>query len=319
MNLSLSVGYNGSIEDLKRILDSSDKVKSVYTGGASDIIRGGRPQYVESLRILEDQLRLAKRREILFEIALNAPCGFRDFSDKRWWQRLKEYVKELEDMGIDGIIVSHPFLMDLIKSYTQLKITVSTICEIMSARSALFYEELGADVIIPSMNLNMNIAELKLMKRSLKTAHIRLIVNEHCLGDCPWRRFHHAHYSHSDVEIDYHVHCKKTYLNSPYLLLTNNVIRPEDLCFYEHITNDFKIVGRLVPINDLIKRIKAYEAQYFDGNYVELFDTRLSSIFNIPNRALDGLIEKKIHCNKVCKECDFCKELYDSIEKITRR
>jgi collagenase-like PrtC family protease len=315
MNTEFSVGYDGKIDYLKRIIDSSGKVKSIYTGGLIKKIGGGRPQYLDSWVELEKQIKYAHSKGISFELALNAPCGFRNLSDKKWWRDIKKYIKDLEKVGVDSIILSHPFLMDLVKSHTRMKITVSTICEIMNARAALYYEKLGGDIITPSININMDIKALRLIKASLTKASLRIILNEHCLGDCPWRRFHHNHYSHSNYEIDYHFNCKREFLNNPFFLLTNTVIRPEDLHYYKGITGDFKIIGRLVPIDDLLLRIRAYAKERFSGNFVRLFEAKLSSIFYIPNKLLDGLILKKWACSKICNKCNFCKRLFNRIGK----
>jgi len=315
MNAVFSVGYNGKLDELKKIIESSNKVKTVMTGGVAGKIGGGRPQYVKSLDVLAKQIEYAHSKGVSFELALNAPCGLKDKSDKNWWNSIQKYIKALEKLDVDSVIVSHPFIIDLVKSYTKMKITVSTICEIMTVRSALYYEKLGADVITPSMNLNMNIKELKLMKKTLTKAILRIMLNEHCLGDCPWRRFHHNHYAHSNTEIDYHVNCKKMYLNNPYLLLTNNAIRPEDMHYYKDITNNFKIVSRLVFIDDILIRIKAYSEGKFKGNYVQLFDLKLSSVFYIPNEQLNGLIQKKWSCSKICNNCNYCQDLFSRIGK----
>lgn len=307
--INFSVGYNGRLEDLKRIVAASDKIGYVYTGGLAGKIAGGRPQYLKSMDALAEQVDFAHKNGIKFEIALNSPCGFESKSNKKWWDEIKKYIKDLESNGIDSITVSHPFLMQIVKENTNMILNVSTICEISTVRSALYYEQLGADVITPSMNVNYDLETLELMSKKLKKAKLKIMVNEHCLGDCPWRRFHHNHYAHSNVEFDYHYHCKSLFLQYPYLLLTNNSIRPEDIDRYFEITESFKIVGRLVPIDDLIMRIKAYSRRYYKGNYVALFDTGLSRIFSIPNEELDDLFSHKVKCNKICEECGYCIEL----------
>lgn len=315
MDLHFNIGYNGSIEDLKVLLEKSDQIGSVYTGGISDKIRGGRPQYINDLDILSKQVQMAHDRNVSFEIALNAPCGFKEKTDKTWWQGIKKYIRDLHHCGVDSIIASHPFLMNVVKAATPMKVVASTICEISTVRSAMYYEKLGADVIIPSMNVNYELDILELMAKHLKKAKLRIMLNEHCLGDCPWRRFHHNHYAHSNREMDYHLNCKKTFLKNPYLLLTNSAIRPEDVTHYKHITRDFKIVGRLVPIDNLAMRIEAYHSGYLEGNFVSLFDDHISQYWEIPNSGLNDLFLQKSKCNKVCGNCNFCIQLFNRIGK----
>lgn len=320
MGLRFNIGYNGRIEDLQVLLDKSDKIGSVYTGGISDKIRGGRPQYIDNLDILSQQVQMAHDRGVSFEIALNAPCGFKEKTDKTWWQGIKQYILDLYHCGVDSIIASHPFLMNVVKAAAPMKVVASTICEISTVRSALYYEQLGADVIIPSMNVNYEPAILELMAKHLKKTRLRIMLNEHCLGDCPWRRFHHNHYAHSHREMDYHLNCKKQFLKKPYLMLTNNAIRPEDVIHYRHITTDFKIVGRLVPIENLAMRIEAYHSGHFEGNFVSLIDAQLSRYWEIPNPGLAGLYQQKKKCNKICETCNFCIQLFNRIgKKLERR
>jgi collagenase-like PrtC family protease len=313
MSLQLSVGYDGKIDNLKNLLNCSDKIKEVYTGGAANIIRTGRPQYCKSLKDIEKQVKYAFQKGVKFSLALNAPCNIPETSNKNWWRKTREYINDIEKMGINGVIVSHPFLINEIKLKTKLKICISTICEIMSARSALFYEQMGADEIVPSMNLNYNLSELSLVKKVLTRAKLKIMVNEHCLGDCPWRRFHHNHYSYSNSEKDFHIKCLKSYYSKPYRFLTNNVIRPEDLSMYKSICSKFKIVGRTLSNSQLISIVKAYSNQSFNGNYLSLFHMKLSKYFFLPNKELVHLFKHKKNCNCDCNECTYCINLYKSI------
>ena len=123
---SLCVGYSGSLSDLERILDASVKVGTVYTGGLAGKIQGGRPQYASSLEELAIQVDFAHSRGVRFDIALNAPCGLPDKSDKEWWTDTTEYLQSLEAMGVDAITASHPFIMSLVKEHTTMDVVAST-------------------------------------------------------------------------------------------------------------------------------------------------------------------------------------------------
>ncbi|MDD5019277.1 MAG: U32 family peptidase [Candidatus Omnitrophica bacterium] len=315
MKKGFVVGYSGRLEDLRRILDSCAQVTSVYTGGLAGKIAGGRPQYADSLESLAPQIEAAHAGNVEFEVALNAPCGLQAKSRTEWWHGIRAYLRDLDAAGVDRVVVSHPFLMDMVRSETDMRITASTICEITTPQAARYYEKLGADVIAVSINVNMVPARLRQIKQALCAARVRILVNEPCLRDCPWRRFHHSHYAHSNEEMDYHAACKKVYLRDPYLLLANTVIRPEDLHFYEGLVDDYKIVGRLVPVEDLISRVRAYAEGRFEGNYIQLFDSPLAALFIVPNRELEGLLEKKWSCDGVCERCLFCSELFARVEK----
>ena len=174
MKYKLSVGYKGSVEDLKRVIDASNKVKSVYTGGIAGVLGGGRYQYSESFSQLAAHVRCAHERNVALLVTVNAPCGIPMKSEQSWWQRVEQYFRDIEATGANGVVISHPFLIELAKSKTELVVVASTICEISTARQALYYESMGADVIVPSVNLNMQLSELRLMKRTLNRATLKL-------------------------------------------------------------------------------------------------------------------------------------------------
>lgn len=314
MEYNFSIGFNGNKRDLDRILSTGAQIESVYSGGLVNMIAGGRSQYADSIEQLTEVISFAKKEGVKYEIALNSSCGLHQKSDSQWWEKISDYVKALEYSGVDRIIASHPFIISLIKAKTSMEIVASTICEITEPRMAAYYEDLGADIIIPSMNVNYNLDKLNKIKRILKKARLRIMLNEHCLGDCPWRRFHHSSYAHGNYEFDYHVNCKKKFLQNHYLVLTNNCIRPEDMHNYFNITNNFKIVGRLVDIDLLIDRILAYQNQSYTGNYVNLSDENLSKVIYIPNKVLKNLFEHKSRCDFICDECEYCKELCMAME-----
>lgn len=321
MQTNFCVGYSGDFGDLKQILAASPKVKTVYSGGLARKIGGARPSFLESWAQLAPQVAYAHKHGAKFNIALNASTGVPNKSDKVWWQDITAYLQEIENQGVDGVIVAHPMLMRQVKTHTHLKLTVSTVCEVMTARAALYYEDMGADVIVPSMNANLNMNQLRLMRKSLKRTKLRIMLNERCLGDCIFRKFHFDEYSglsgnQKNRGDQYYLNCHTTYFREPHLLLANNTIRPEDIRRYKEITDDFKIVGRMATIEDQLARIRAYDQESFDGNYIQLIISQFKSLIDIPNKALDGLIEKKWACDKICERCGHCQQLFEEYGQV---
>lgn len=103
------------------------------------------------------------------------------------------------------------------------------------------------------MNTNFDFGVLLGIKKVLSKAKLKIMINDHCLADCPYRIFHYNnHYAHSKYDYDYHKLCKKRFLKYPYLMLTNNTIRPEDLYMYHEVTDEFKIVSRIDKVEDVI-------------------------------------------------------------------
>ena len=321
MPVNFNVGYSGKLKDLKKILAASPQVKTVYSGGVAGMVGGARPSFVQTLDDLAPQVEFAHKNGAHFDIALNSSVGFPNKYDSKWWEGVTDYLLALEELGVDGIIAAHPVLMRHVKKKTHLQLTVSTVCEVMTARAALQFESLGADVIVPSMNANLNLEQLRLMSKTLKKARLRIMLNERCPGDCIYRRFHFDEYSGITQNQKYrgdqfYLNCHTMYYRTPYILLTNNTIRPEDMHHYTEFTNDFKIVGRMASIEDQIERIKAYAKESFDGNYIQLIISQFTSLIDIPNKALDGLIQKKWACDKICDTCGHCQELFQRVGRV---
>ena len=319
MNYTLSVGFNGDIELLKNTLEEfKNKIETIYTGGYLKEVSSGRFQFSDGKDTLKNIIDIAHSYGTKVAITLNSPCNVRPKDDKKWWDELKKYLIDLETIGVDSVIVAHPFIMEIVKKYTKLELIASIICDVTSVRSALYYESMGADVIVPSSSINYDLELLKDIKNNLKKARIKLLVNEPCLGNCPWRKFHHnaiCHAKEKGYDKDYAEKCIGIYKKNPYYMLTNNVIRPEDLKKYEGICDYFKLIGRTTDSDSLYKMIKAYSTECYKGNLNDIVDKGFSQTINLPNEKLEDFFDHKSKCLKNCLNCNYCKELYEKINK----
>ena len=78
-----------------------------------------------------------------------------------------DYLKNLEKIGVDGIIVSSPSILKLAKDNTNIHISVSTQASISNLNSVLFYKERGANRVVLSRELNID--EIKYIKEKSNT------------------------------------------------------------------------------------------------------------------------------------------------------
>lgn len=319
MDYKLSVGFNGDLNLLEKMYeDKENKIGTLYTGGYLKDITSGRYQHSKSEQELEKIVESVHDKNARLAVTLNSPCNVPPLSEKQWWKNIKKYLKQLESIGVDTIVVAHPFIMSIAKENTNLSVAASIICDVNTPRGALYYEEMGADIIVPSSSINYELDQLKKIKANLKKAKLALLVNEACLGNCPWRRFHQNALAHADrkgYDLDYAMSCTNLYEKNPYMMLTNNVVRPEDLKKYEGITDLFKLVGRTIDEETLLKMIHAYSTESYHGNLVEIVDKGFSEFINLPNDQLDSLFEQKSNCIKNCQNCSKCKKLYRKINK----
>lgn len=317
MEYKLSVGFNGNLELLDKLFEDKDnKIGTLYTGGFLKEVTSGRYQHSSDAKTLEKIATAIHDKGAEVAVTLNSPCNIPPLEEKQWWNKVKEYLKTLDSIGIDTAIIAHPFIMSLAKENTSLEVVASIICDINSVRGALYYEDMGADVVVPSSSVNYDLELLKNIKKNLRHAQIKLLVNEACLGNCPFRRFHQntlAHATRPGYDIDYAKSCTEVYTKNPHMMLTNNVIRPEDLSKYEGISNFFKLVGRTTDEETLLKMVHAYSTESYQGNLVEIVDKGFSEFINLPNDKLEHLFVQKAKCIKNCQTCESCKTLYKKI------
>jgi hypothetical protein len=310
----LCVGVNGNIEEIRNIVNSVDCIGSIYTSDYIKKTAGGRNvSYLNNIAQIREIAEFLKENNVEYYLTNNHTVFTKNKEDPRFWPDFKEHMQELENAGVTGIVTGHPFFIDCIKKSTGMKVCLSTTAEVSNGRIASYYEDMGVDVICPSYSVNYDMEKLEEIKNSLKYTTLKLLVNEMCLGDCPYRRYHqNAYFSDLDLDKDYGMVCHKIMITAPEKMLQNNTVRPEDIHNYFHISNNIKISLRQPPFYDPEKNlavVKAYGDEKYVGNYIDLVSQRLAQLIFIDNTGLDGLYEQKISCKMNCNTCKLCSNM----------
>ena len=101
---------------------------------------------------IAEYVKEVHKKKMEFSYLLNAPCMSNMEYEAKYHRRLINYIQWISDIGSDNVIVTIPFLIQIIKEqFPKLKIRVSTISDVNSVNRAKFYENLGADEITPSI------------------------------------------------------------------------------------------------------------------------------------------------------------------------
>lgn len=321
MGKKLCVGLNGQFEEIYDLVNEFDCIGSIYTSDYVKKTAGGRNvSYLNNIGQIKQIADFAKEKKIDYYITNNHTVFTHKKNDTVFWSQYKEHILGLQEAGITGIITGHPFFVEFIKKNSNLKVCVSTTAEISTVRSAKYFEDMGADMICPSYSINYNIEQLLSIKQNLNHATIKLLVNEMCIGDCPFRKYHqNAYFSEHDLDKDYGFSCHKIMIKNPEMMLQNNTIRPEDIHNYFDVTDNIKISLRQPPFYDKDKNreiVKAYANEKYDGNYIELVSQKLAQTLYISNSKLNDLLKLKMKCSKQCHTCDYCKKIYEKAAAI---
>lgn len=321
-------------------------VTDLYGVADHTIVGGGRPSFllenISEEKIAEYISRVHKNK-MEFSYLLNAPCMNNMEYDPHYHKELLNYIQWISDIGTDNVIVTIPFLIQLIKEqFPKLKIRVSTIAHVNSVNRAKFYEMLGADEITPDVMINRDFKTLENIQKAIK-CKIVLLLTDGCLYQCPFRYYHynilgHASQTHQQFNRNYIdtciLNCSVIKFSNPTEVIKARWIRPEDLSHYEAIgINKFKIAGRRMSTEWIIRSVKAFSSRKYEGNLIDIIqgfsmsfgsleqkdpNLKLSETIGketksklfIDNTKLNGFIEffKTQNCIAMCDDCSYCRE-----------
>jgi len=339
----LTVATNWDPELIERI--AAYPVRDIYGCAPHTPVGGGRPAFIlpdASNETIEEYIKSVHEHKMQFTYLLNAPCMNNMEFDREFYGNLIEYIQWVCDIGTDNITVTTPFLVQLItEQFPQLKIRISTIAHVNSVNRAKFYEALGASEITPDVMVNRDFRTLEKMRKALKKCELVLLLTDGCLYQCPFRYYHYNILGHasqtqsSRYYIDTCIlNCSAIKFSNPTEVIKCRWVRPEDLTHYEAIGIDkFKIAGRRMSTEWLVRSVKAFSERKYAGNLVDIiegFDISFGNLQQkdpnarfgdsvaqeqtarlvIDNTKLDGFINffKKQNCVAMCDECDYCEK-----------
>lgn len=333
--LRYSVPYNNNpdtITELVKSLETStckNKIDEIYFSDAS-IYGSGRIRYIN--HPTTETIKLIHHNDIRANLIMNSTCdGIGAYGQKTIEQLVRSIGKLHKAVHIDSITIANPLLIQVIKNrIPDIHVTVSVLGEIDSVQRAMFYDKLGADMIVPDRDINRDLIKLKEIKEAID-ADIRLMVNEGCIYRCPYRLFHFNHISHLSRVISKKKEATDHFFNNchqidridPSQVFKSNWIRPEDTRKYRKITSSFKIAGRTREKEWIINTTKAYLEESYTGNFLDLTDSNLYTFkkrFNayINNSDLHDFHNHVTSCDKNCHRCDYCRNQSQAILKFNK-
>jgi collagenase-like PrtC family protease len=260
-------------------------VKYLYGSHRATLTGHGRVSFVvpdvndERLR---EHISLAHSKGIKFLYTMNSPSyGGLEYSDA-FWSRLKAELEKLVNLGIDGVIVATPLLLEYVKKeHPELEVSISSFARISNIREVENYIELGADTIIlhedDNRKFDLLSSVVKLAKK--RGVDVEVITNNSCLWGCAYRRHHDV----ETGELSRETAPKGVWFEYPLMFCATDVrndfanlirmrwIRPEDLHYYEEIGIDrFKIASRNKRTEWILRAIKAYSERKYEGNLLDI-------------------------------------------------
>lgn len=298
----------------------------------------------------DEYIAQAHSAGLKFDYILNAPSMSNMEWDERTHQELLAHLNWICGIGADSVTVTMPYLVELVKrQFPQLKVRLSTIAHVNSAARAKFFESLGVDSITLDINVNRDFRVLRAIRESV-SCELTVLMNNLCLYQCPYEYYHHDGLGHASQSynplkgyyVDYCVlRCTLDRLSDISQVIKCRWARPEDVNLYEEIGIDmFKISGRSMPTDRIIRAAAAYSARHYEGNLYDIMnvitprrglidsdsqglaDTIIGTPpkFYIDNKALDGFMDffSKQNCLSGCSHCEYCQRIASKAVRFDR-
>ena len=345
--MEFSVPYNGDIDLIPQLAELKEhnghRIREIFLSGPQENGASGRianngdaDQFMETVDLMHE---LGFR----VNLVMNSTCrGIAEYSDG-FAEYLQGYVGFMvNDLGIEAFTVANPYTLAQVREAApDVEISASVLADVDCAERAQAFRRLGANVVTPETCVNRDLEALRRIHDE-GGLELKVMVNEGCLFKCPYRKYHFNAMSHisdnasrighgltmENFKAQVDVVAGKTFFNmcgadiqqDHSLALKSGWIRPEDLRAYEGVANFFKISGRTCPTHVVVRMVRAYMEERWDGDLLDIMDSSLrtqSVTFGarLDNNALGEahFIDHVLNCSHNCPECGFCDRLAETV------
>lgn len=306
-----SVGYNFEEDFLRKVKGFVNGIKSIYFPIPVRFLGSGRtinqpPHYEEHIKSI---IGFCEEFRVKSLILLNPTCEGDSFGDVEHIRKILEYLQSLQ--GLSGVVAVNPLYMKFIKKKLPfLEVQTSVNCYIKNVEHAKYFD--FCDVITVDRDINWEFDLLKdINKKTGKK--IKVLVNEGCLSNCPYRNIHYNMLSHGfGRDVDHSMEkaeffsenaCTSIYREKPWMFFKIPFVRPEDVKLFNFV-DEFKLSTRIFDTDTIVKILEAYIDESFDGNLVEILDTHgmKKVVKSVDNKSIPDGYYKKVGSDRYCRE-----------------
>ena len=338
-NLEFSVPFNNDPNTLDALLQikeqNGNSIREIYLSGPQEFSGAGRiapDMEFDGFVKIVDRIHQAGIR---VNLLLNSICEGSDWYTSGVLKSTMEYLRRAhEEHGVEAVTIANPlYVREVRRRFPDIEICASVLGDIDCVSKAVIFRKAGADVITPDVNINRNLKLLQRIKE-VTGAQIKLMVNEGCLFQCAFRKFHFNYISHksrkpempSGIKAEdnvFSLNCIQVSKSDPSQILKSGWIRPEDARKYSSVTGYFKLVGRTSSHSMVLRTVNAYMQESWEGDLLELmagnlYSVGMSHLLHLDNKSLDEFhfVDQVLSCDKECSTCKYCEEL---VKKLLQR
>ena len=328
--MKFAIGYNYDINLLNLLEIYKKDIEAFYFPIPQIYLGSGRA--IKEPKSYTNEIPLIIKKccalNIKPQLLLNATYEDISSFSKRFFNSMLTYIKKLRDAGLSSIVVVNPIYISLIrKEISDITIESSVNCYMKTLEHALHLKELGVDVLTIDRDINRNIPLIKEIKN--KTGlKLRVMLNEGCVGGCPYRNHHSNHLltgfnlPRKPVEgVLWGMFCIEIYRRDPLKLFRIPFIPPEAVSRYEEFVDYCKLSTRVFPTYRIETCLKAYIDRHFSGNLLTILDSPGISYFEYADYGIlkkNNFFKKMLTCNLECRTCRYCRVLFKKAVMIKR-
>jgi collagenase-like PrtC family protease len=316
MNIKFSIGYNFSSGFLKLLEKYQKHVEACYFPPPARLLGSGRYIIIEPKnyeREIVTIIRKCNKLKISSQLLINPSCEGSSGGTQKFFDKLLTYIKKLKSFGLKSIVVTNPIFMSIVKKHIGGIIVESSVnCYLKTVEHALYLKELGADVLTIDRDINRNIELIKLIRKKTGLP-LRLMLNEGCLTNCPYRNMHYNYASHRIKYLIGDGFCSKIYNMNPMKIFRIPFVPPEHLDVYAAVVDHYKLTTRVFTTSKIESVLQAYIQRSWNGNLLDILDCPGLSCFEYVDYGIlkkNHFFKKMLHCNLECEKCNFCEVLF---------
>jgi hypothetical protein len=320
--MKFSIGYNFDIALLDLLTTYRGHIEALYFPIPDKYLGSGRDSYQPSSYPddIHKLIDVCNSLNIRTQLLINATCGGKKGLEKKFFSKLLNYTKQLQNAGLTSVVTTNMIYVEEFKDEIPgIEVESSVNCYVKTVEHALYLKDLGVDILTIDRDINRNIALIKQIKDKTDLK-IRIMLNEGCLRNCPFREMHYNYVSHGGSNINKLIDskfgdtfCARVFSKSPEKVLSIPFIPPDALAYYVDVVDYYKLTTRTFPLIKLEACLKAYIDQAFDGNLLELLDCPgVKYGFHSIDYAIlkqNDFFDRMVHCDGECDECGYCQTL----------
>ena len=303
ISFDLGCNFDYKLFDFIDQYDKKHAITSFFGKLKHDGLPGGRTASIIpdfTMDQLADYVKECQKRDITFNYLINPLSMDQNELDPVMGKKIRTFIHTMYDMGIKAFTLNSPILIKYVKrEFKDAFVTLGLYAYPTTIQHIEYWRNWGVDEITLDHGFNRRFDLLRQLLTQYKDTdlHLRVIANNLCLRECPFRLAHGCFVGHSDPDkysMDYSlINCAYKKVTHPAAILTAEFIRPEDVHYYRELAEEtgnkhfsIKLIDRTRTTDFLHNVVKGYMEESYNGNLLDIVNwPRAKTIVTRPDQA----------------------------------